>query len=56
VPDRYPETPLGIAEVLDIYAFEVFVIEVPIFARIRINILTFILKYIMQIYDFGRGC
>jgi hypothetical protein len=43
-------------EVIDGYAFELFVIDVPIFANIRINILILILKFTMKIYAFDRGC
>jgi hypothetical protein len=48
--------PLVDAEVAGVYTFELFAIKVPIFANIRINILTFILKFTMPIYDFDRGC
>jgi hypothetical protein len=44
------------AEVMDMYAFELFAIKLPIFANIRINILTFILKFTMKTNDFDRGC
>jgi hypothetical protein len=55
-PDWYLGRPVRGAEVTDVYAFELFVIEGPIFANIRINILIFILKFIMPTYYVDRGC
>ncbi len=54
--DQHSRVPLVGAEVADTYTFKLFAIKVPIFANIRINILIFILKFVMKIYDFDRGC